>query len=69
MINLSSVKSMAWKSRRWCEGLFTEIWQGFLYAMEAWHGRKCLQHFFQSARMVKRSQEESTVKETMGFTE
>lgn len=65
------MKSMAWKSRRLYEKLFAGIWQeGFSLHGGSTAWKEMLGAFFErSARMVKRSQEESTVDETVSFAE
>lgn len=71
MINLSSMKLMAWKSRRCYEGLFADTWQeGFSLHSGSTAWKEMLGAFFErSARMLKRSQEESTVDKTISFKE
>lgn len=53
MINLSSMKLMAWKSRRCYEGLFADTWQeGFSLRSGSTAWKEMLGAFFErSARM------------------
>lgn len=65
------MKSMAWKSKRWYEGLFADTWQkGFSLHSGSTAWKEMLRAFFErSARMVKRNQEESTDDERTSFAE
>lgn len=65
------MKSVAWKSRRWHEGLFAYIWEeGFCLHSGSIAWKEMLGAFFKrSPRVVKRSQDESTVDRTVSFTE